>query len=115
MQISKPNPVRNSGSNWGGQTASAYEVVVSTLHNPVLILKKDLVIESANAAFAQAFRINIEEAVGCRLYELRNGQWNFPSLRAVIHQAEKQNTTIPALIDAIISSPQFTMRRARES
>ena len=84
MQISKPNPVRNRGSNWGGQTASAYEVVVSTLHDPVLILKKDLVIESANAAFGQAFRINIEEAIGCRLYELRNGQWNFPALRAVI-------------------------------
>ena len=63
---------------------SPYEVVVSTLHDPVLILKKDLVIESANTAFGRAFRINIEEAVGCRLYELRNGQWNIPALRAVI-------------------------------
>jgi two-component sensor histidine kinase/PAS domain-containing protein len=84
VQISKRNPVRNSGSNWGGQTASAYEVVVSTLHDPVLILNEDLVIESVNAAFVQAFRINIDEAVGCRLYELRKGQWNFPGLRAVI-------------------------------
>src|SRR3954451_11531458 len=85
MQISKPNPDRNGGSNWGGQTASAYEVVVSTLHDPVLILKKDLVVESANAAFGQTFRIKIEEAVGCRLYELRNGQWNIPALLAAIN------------------------------
>lgn len=85
MEVSKSNPVQNCGPNWGGQTTSAYEVVVSTLHDPVLILKKDMVVASANAAFGQAFRIKIEEAVGCRLYELRNGQWNIPALLAAIN------------------------------
>ncbi|MDP9171114.1 MAG: DUF1592 domain-containing protein, partial [Acidobacteriota bacterium] len=38
-----------------------------------------------------------------------------PALRSVIRDAEKQNMTIPALIESIVNSPQFTMRRARES
>ncbi len=38
-----------------------------------------------------------------------------PALRSIIRDAEKQNVTIPALIDAIVDSPQFTMRRTRES
>ncbi len=38
-----------------------------------------------------------------------------PGMRAIIRDAAKQNTSIPAMINAIISSPQFQMRRARES
>jgi hypothetical protein len=37
-----------------------------------------------------------------------------PALRAVIRDAEKHGTTIPALIDAIVRSPQFQLRRNRE-
>lgn len=37
-----------------------------------------------------------------------------PALRAVIRDAEKHDLTIPALIDAIVRSPQFQLRRNRE-
>jgi len=84
VQISKPNPVCNSGSDPSEQAVSAYEIVASTLQDPILILRRDLVIEWANAAFGQAFRINLNEVVGCRLNELRNGQWNILALRAAI-------------------------------
>jgi len=36
-----------------------------------------------------------------------------PAERAILRGAAKQNYTIPALIDAIIGSPQFQMRRNR--
>jgi hypothetical protein len=36
-----------------------------------------------------------------------------PAERAILREASKQNDTIPALIDAIIKSPQFQMRRNR--
>ncbi len=83
-QDSKPNPVGNIGFNGSGQAASAYEVLVSTLQDPILMLGKDLVIEWANAAFGQDFSINLKDAIGCRLYELRNGQWNIPALRTLL-------------------------------
>jgi hypothetical protein len=38
-----------------------------------------------------------------------------PAERAILRDAAKQNYTIPALIDAIIGSPQFQMRRNRTS
>ncbi|MCU1260389.1 MAG: hypothetical protein JWO80_3274 [Bryobacterales bacterium] len=38
-----------------------------------------------------------------------------PAMRAIIRDAAKQNTTIPAIINGIVKSPQFQMRRTRES
>ncbi|HXJ39612.1 MAG TPA: DUF1585 domain-containing protein, partial [Bryobacteraceae bacterium] len=38
-----------------------------------------------------------------------------PVMRSVMREASKQNTTIQALINAIIQSPQFQLRRNRES
>jgi mono/diheme cytochrome c family protein len=38
-----------------------------------------------------------------------------PAVRAIMREAAKENDTIPALIRAIIDSPQFQMRRNRES
>ena len=38
-----------------------------------------------------------------------------PAMRAIIRDAGQQNTSIPAIIKAIVKSPQFQMRKARES
>ncbi|MDE3196012.1 MAG: DUF1592 domain-containing protein [Acidobacteriota bacterium] len=38
-----------------------------------------------------------------------------PAVRAVMRDAAKQNDTIPALIESIVRSPQFTMRKTKES
>jgi cytochrome c551/c552 len=37
-----------------------------------------------------------------------------PAMRTIIREAASQNTTIPALIQSIVKSPQFQMRRTRE-
>ena len=37
-----------------------------------------------------------------------------PALRAIVREAEKQNITVSALIEAIVKSPQFQMRRTKE-
>jgi hypothetical protein len=37
-----------------------------------------------------------------------------PALRAIVREGEKQNVTVSALIEAIVSSPQFQMRRTKE-
>ena len=40
---------------------------------------------------------------------------DLPAVRAIMRDAAKQNDTIPALIDAIVRSPQFQMRRNQPS
>jgi len=49
-------------------------------------------------------------------YALGRGlEWyDRPGLRSIIRDASKENLTIPALIDAIVRSPQFQMRRSSE-
>ena len=41
--------------------------------------------------------------------------YDTPAVRAIMRDAERQNSTIPALIQAIVKSPQFQMRRTPES
>ena len=38
--------------------------------------------------------------------------YDHPAMRSVMREAAKENTTIPALINAIVRSPQFQMRAA---
>jgi hypothetical protein len=51
------------------------------------------------------------------IYALGRGlePYDEPAVRAIVREAAKDNTTIPALIRAIIESPQFQMRRTKES
>lgn len=50
-------------------------------------------------------------------YALGRGveSYDEPALRSVMREAAKQNMTIPALIDAIVKSPEFQMRKAKQS
>jgi len=49
-------------------------------------------------------------------YALGRGveSYDMPAMRSIMRDAAKQNITIPALIDAIVKSPQFQMRRTTE-
>jgi hypothetical protein len=51
------------------------------------------------------------------IYALGRGlePYDRPVMRSIMREAARKNTTIPALINAIIQSPQFQMRRNRES
>ncbi len=49
-------------------------------------------------------------------YALGRGleSYDQPALRSILREAKNQNNTIPALIEAIVKSPQFQMRRTRQ-
>jgi two-component sensor histidine kinase/PAS domain-containing protein len=49
-----------------------------------LVLDADLRIERANTAFLRHFRITVDEADGCLVYDLGNGEWNLPVLRRLL-------------------------------
>ncbi len=62
------------------------EAILSTLHEPVLILDKDIKIKSANISFYKTFQVTEEESIGKSLYKLGNNQWNIPKLRKLLEE-----------------------------
>ncbi len=70
------------------------ESVVQTLHEPLLILTADLVVKLANPAFYRYFKVQPEETLGRRIYDLGNGQWDIPTLRMLLEEVLPENSVI---------------------
>jgi two-component system, chemotaxis family, CheB/CheR fusion protein len=58
--------------------------IVSTVRGPLLIMDGELRVEKANRAYYDTFSVRREETEGRLLYELGDGQWDFPSLRTAL-------------------------------
>ncbi len=58
--------------------------IAATMHEPFLVLGKDLRIRSANKAFYKKFMVLRKETEGKLLYELGNHQWDIASLRELL-------------------------------
>lgn len=73
------------------ETWTCIKVVVDVVHEPVLILDKDLRVMTANEAFYRKFQIEkkIEKKI---VYELGDGQWDIPSLRKLLEEILPKNT-----------------------
>ncbi|CAN1536001.1 PAS domain [Flavobacteriaceae bacterium] len=67
------------------------EAILSTVHEPVLILDKDIKIKSVNKSFYKTFHVTEEECIGESLYKLGNNQWNIPKLRELIEEIASKN------------------------
>jgi two-component system CheB/CheR fusion protein len=69
------------------------EAILSTVHEPVLILDKDIKIKSANKSFYKTFQVNEAESIGKSLYKLGNNQWNIPGLRELLEDIVPKNNS----------------------
>jgi PAS domain S-box-containing protein len=58
--------------------------LVETVREGLLVLDSDLTICFANRSFCDTFAVGPEDAIGRRLYELGNGQWDIPELRTAL-------------------------------
>ncbi len=67
------------------------ESIIDTLHEPLLVLKPNLRIQSANQAFYNHFQVRKNETVGQRIYDLGNGQWNIPDLKKLLEEVLPEN------------------------
>ena len=77
------------------QLAEAYdfsEAIVTTLHEPMLILDKDLRVKSANKAFYKKFLVPQSETEGRLLYELGNHEWDIQGLRTLLESIVEKET-----------------------
>jgi two-component sensor histidine kinase len=62
------------------------EKIVDTVREPLLVLRDDLRVQSANRAFYVAFKVGPDETEGRLIYELGNGQWDIPELRRLLSE-----------------------------
>jgi two-component system CheB/CheR fusion protein len=63
------------------------EAIIRTSRTPLLVLDMDHRVVSANRAFYETFEIDEGETVGRRIYQLGNGQWDIPRVRALLEDA----------------------------
>jgi len=66
------------------------ETVVTTIHEPLLILNQDFRIISANKSFYKDFSLTEEESIGKILFDLQNKGWDIPEFHS---QLAKIKTT----------------------
>jgi two-component system, chemotaxis family, CheB/CheR fusion protein len=67
------------------------EAIVTTMHEPLLVLDQNFKIKSTNKAFYKKFSITEEEAIGKNLFDLQNNQWNIPSLRSQLLRIQTEH------------------------
>ena len=68
------------------------EAIITTIHEPMIILDKDLRVKSANKSFYNSFRVSERETEKTLLYDLGNKQWNIPRLRELLEEIIPKNT-----------------------
>ena len=61
------------------------EAISATIHEPMLILDRNLYVKSANKAFYLHFLAKKEETEGQLIFNLGNKQWQIPALRSALN------------------------------
>ncbi len=64
------------------------EAIVTTIHEPLLVLNREFRIKSANKSFYKTFQLTEEETVGKILFELQNHGWDIPGVRNEIKKIQ---------------------------
>ncbi|MDQ2719917.1 MAG: ATP-binding protein [Bacteroidota bacterium] len=67
------------------------EAIVTTVHEPLLVLSGDFIIKSANNEFYKTFRLTEEDIIGRNFFELQNKQWDIPEMRSHLLRIQKGN------------------------
>lgn len=66
--------------------------LIATLHESLLVLDLDLRVQVASRSFYGTFQVEREEVEDRYLYELGNGQWDIPPLRAALQEVVDHGT-----------------------
>ncbi|MBC7829193.1 MAG: PAS domain-containing protein, partial [Chitinophagaceae bacterium] len=66
--------------------------IISTIREPLLVLDKNLRVQTANSAFYKTFHVNAKDTEGILIYELGDHQWNIHSLRTLLEEILPQKS-----------------------
>ena len=67
------------------------QTIIETMRQPLLVLDNALKVVSANPAFRALFGVSVAETTGVVVYDLGNGQWDFPKLRELLDEVLSKN------------------------
>jgi two-component system CheB/CheR fusion protein len=67
------------------------ETLINTVHEPVVALDQNLIVQAANAPFFNAFKVRAKDTLNRRIYELGDGQWDIPKLRSLLEDILPQH------------------------
>ena len=68
-----------------------YETIIATVHEPVVILDKNIRIKSANNSFCKRFHVTEDEIIGVSFYRISSNKWNIPALREQLEDVILKN------------------------
>lgn len=68
------------------------KTVVDTIHEPFLVLDKDLRVMAANKTFYKCFKVSPKSVEKKLLYDLGDGQWDIPALRKLLEDILPKDT-----------------------
>jgi signal transduction histidine kinase len=78
----------------GLRKALAYaQSLVDTVREPMLVLDRELRVQTSSRAFHETFRVSREATEGQLIYDLGDGQWNIPKLRSLLEGVLRDNAT----------------------
>ena len=77
---------REHGVTLSGAPQILAQTILDTLREPILVLDVALRVNMANRSFYRTFRVKPEETANKHIYELGDGQWNIPKLRALLEE-----------------------------
>ena len=63
--------------------------IVETVRDPLVVLDRELSIDTANQAFCRLFALPRDAVVGKRIYDLNQGQWDIPELKRLLDDIPK--------------------------
>jgi two-component system, chemotaxis family, CheB/CheR fusion protein len=95
-----------------GQEKLFAETIVSTIHEPLLILTHDFRIKSANHSFYKNYLLTKEETIGKTLFDLQNKGWEIPGLRKELLKIQDDHEKLVEL-ELSFNFPKAGMRTIR--
>ncbi|MDP3557447.1 MAG: CheR family methyltransferase [Bacteroidota bacterium] len=69
------------------------EAVITTIHEPMLVLHEDFSVKSANKSYYKKFAANEKETEKISFFELDNKQWNTPTLKKLLKDVLTKNSS----------------------
>ncbi|MCH6232868.1 CheR family methyltransferase [Cognataquiflexum rubidum] len=67
--------------------------IIATLHEPMIVLDKNLRIKTANKSFFRIFQLKEDQVDGKKLFEMEEKQWNIESLRELLEHIIPKNSS----------------------
>lgn len=65
--------------------------IVNTVREPLIVLDSALNVVDASHSFYEQFKVDSEQTIGNKIFELGNDQWNIPALRTLLEDVLIKN------------------------